>query len=266
MQAAYNTKVRRYALFNSTQRFSSRVDNYVKYRPGYPLAILDFLRTECGLTPDSVIADIGSGTGLLARLFLDSGNRVLGVEPNREMREAGERLLAHYPNFTSIAATAEETTLPDHCVDFVTAGQAFHWFDPVKAPIEFLRILRPRGCVGLIWNERLQNSAPFQIAYEQLLRTYGTDYAEVSHHALGLDDFRAFFHNDSFQTRSFSNVQVFDFEGLRGRLLSSSYAPEASHPNHEPMLRELRTIFDTHQVDGQITFEYNTEVHYARWP
>ncbi len=253
-------------MLDSTQRFSSRVDNYVKYRPGYPSAILDLLRAECGLTLESLIADIGSGTGLLARLFLDNGNRVWGVEPNQEMREAGERLLAHYPNFTSIAATAEATTLPDHSVDFVTAGQAFHWFDHVKAPLEFVRILKPRGCVALIWNERRIDATPFQIAYEQLLRAYGTDYAEVSHHAIGLDDFRAFFHNDSFQTRSFTNIQVFDFEGLQGRLLSSSYAPEAGHPNHEPMLRDLRTIFDTYQVDGKIAFEYGTEVHYAQWP
>ncbi len=252
-------------MLDSTQRFSSRVENYVKYRPSYPAAILDLLRAECGLTPDSVIADIGSGTGLLARLFLENGYRVFGVEPNLEMREAGERLLAHYPHFTSVAATAEETTLPDHSVDFVTAGQAFHWFDRARAPVEFVRILRPHGHVVLVWNERRITTVPFQIAYEQLLRTYGTDYAEVSQHSLGLDDFRRIFQNDSFQVRTFDNVQVFDFEGLQGRLLSASYAPEAGHPNHAPMLRELRAIFDAYQVDGKVTFEYGTEVYYARW-
>jgi SAM-dependent methyltransferase len=252
-------------MFDSTQRFSGCVDNYVKYRPGYPPALLDLLRRECGLTPEAAVADIGSGTGLLATLFLENGNRVFGVEPNQEMREAGEHLLARYPNFTSIAATAEDTTLPDHSIDFVTAGQAFHWFDKVRTPIEFRRILKPQGWIMLVWNERRINAAPFQIAYEQLLRTYGTDYLEVSHHQFGLADFCAWFQNDSFQIRTLENVQVFDFEGLKGRLLSSSYAPEVGHPNHEPMLRELKTIFDMHQVAGRVTFEYGTEVYYARF-
>ncbi len=247
-----------------TQRFSSRVENYVKYRPGYPGAILDLLRAECGFTPDSLVADIGSGTGLLTELFLKNGNRVFGVEPNKEMREAGERLLARYSSFTSVAAIAEETTLPDHSVDFITAGQAFHWFDRATTPIEFARILKPRGWIVLVWNERRIGAAPFQIAYEQLLNTYGTDYAEVSHHLVGLDDFRACFQNDSFQVRTFDNVQVFDFEGLKGRLLSSSYAPEAGHPNHDPMLHELKAIFDTYQVDGVVTFEYDTQVYYGQ--
>ncbi len=252
-------------MFNSTQRFSSRVDNYVKYRPGYPPALLDLLRAECGLTPEAAVADIGSGTGLLATLFLENGNRVWGVEPNKEMREAGEHLLARYPNFTSIAATAEDTTLPDHRFDFVTAGQAFHWFDKARTPTEFTRILKPLGWIVLVWNERRINAGPFQIAYERLLRTYGTDYLEVSHHQFGLDDLCAWFQNDSFQVRTLENVQVFDFEGLKGRLLSSSYAPEAGHPSHEPMLRELKAIFDMNQVAGRVTFEYGTEVYYARF-
>ena len=109
-----------------TQRFSSRVTNYVKYRPSYPATIIDVLATECGLTPDSITADVGSGTGLLAELFLQAGNRVLGIEPNRAMREAGEQLLRGDNRFVSIAATAEATTLPDHSVDFIAAGQSFH--------------------------------------------------------------------------------------------------------------------------------------------
>src|SRR5256885_671619 len=111
------------------QRFSNRVENYLRFRPHYPEETLDFLKADCGLIPESIIADIGSGTGFLARLFLANGNRVLGIEPNKEMREAGERSLKNYPVFTSIAATAEATTLPNQSVNFVTAGQAFHWFD-----------------------------------------------------------------------------------------------------------------------------------------
>jgi ubiquinone/menaquinone biosynthesis C-methylase UbiE len=128
-----------------TQRFSSRVENYVKYRPGYPPAILDLLRDKCGLTSASTVADIGSGTGILTGLLLKSGARVFGVEPNPDMRAAGERLLAGQANFTSLAGTAEATTLPAQSVGIITAGQAFHWFDREPTRREFQRILQPGG-------------------------------------------------------------------------------------------------------------------------
>src|SRR5581483_4013685 len=136
------------------QRFSSRVNDYVLYRPGYPAQILELLKTECGLTGDSEIADIASGTGIFTRMLLENGNRVFGVEPNDDMRKAGESFLASYRNFTSVAGTAEATTLADHSVDFVTAAQAAHWFHRERARKEFVRILRPGGWTVLIWNER----------------------------------------------------------------------------------------------------------------
>jgi len=247
-----------------TQRFSSRVADYVKYRPSYPAAILDLLAVECGLTADSIVADVGSGTGLLAELFLKAGNRVMGIEPNREMREAGEQLLRGYERFSSIDATAEATTLPDHSVDFITAGQAFHWFDRARVSTEFARILKPHGWIVLIWNERRIDSTPFLRAYEQLLRTYSTDYAEVDHKLIDQDVIHAAFPTLSFQLRTFDNEQRFDLEGVTGRLLSSSYAPEVGHPNHAPMLAELATIFEEHQQNGEIVFEYDTRVNYGQ--
>jgi SAM-dependent methyltransferase len=247
-----------------TQRFSTRVTNYVKYRPSYPAAIIDLLAAECGLTPDSIVADVGSGTGLLAELFLKAGNRVLGIEPNREMRETGERLLQDYDRFVSVAATAEATTLPDLSVDFITAGQSFHWFDRERAGAEFARILRPQGWLVLIWNERRVDSTPFLRAYEQLLHTYSPEYAQVDHRQVDRDIIQAAFPTTKFQTRSFDNQQRFDFEGVQGRLLSSSYAPEAGHPNHAPMLAELAAIFDAYQQDGEIVFEYDTRVTYGQ--
>src|SRR5512139_2960468 len=214
-----------------TQRFSSRVTNYVKYRPSYPAAIIGLLATECGLAPDSIVADVGSGTGLLAELFLQAGNRVMGIEPNRGMREAGEQLLRGYDRFVSIAATAEATTLPDHSVDFITAGQSFHWFDRERASAEFARLLKPQGWLVLIWNERRIDSTPFLRAYEQMLLTYSPEYAQVDDKQIDRDIIQAAFPTVYFQTRSFDNQQRFDFGGLKGRLLSSSYAPEAGHPN-----------------------------------
>ena len=210
------------------------------------------------------MADVGSGTGLLAELFLKAGNHVLGIEPNREMREAGEQLLRGYERFSSIDATAEATTLLDHSVDFITAGQAFHWFDRVRVSAEFARILRLQGWIVLIWNERRIDSTPFLRAYEQLLRTYSTDYAEVDHKLIDQDVIHAAFPTLSFQLRTFDNEQRFDLEGVTGRLLSSSYAPEVGHPNHAPMLAELATIFEEHQQNGEIVFEYDTRVNYGQ--
>ena len=247
---------------DATQRFSSRVDNYVRFRPGYPSEILDLLKNECSLTPGSVIVDIAFGTGIFTRLLLENGNRVLGVEPNAEMRHAGEQFLESYARFTSIAGTAEATTLPDHCADIITAAQAAHWFDPEKARREFARILRPRGWLVLVWNDRRMDSTEFQRQYEQLLRTYGTDYEEVRQRGMTLALEGIF--GRAFKTREFEYQQTFDYAGIEGRLLSSSYIPQKDHPQYDSMMRELRRIFDQHQVDGRVSFDYDTRIYYEQ--
>lgn len=246
------------------ERFSSRVENYVRYRPGYPTAVVECLTDACGLRRDSLVVDVGSGTGLLLELFLRNGNRVYGVEPNREMRAAGERLLKDYDNFVSVDGRAEATTLDDACADFVTAGQAFHWFDIEGARAEFRRILKPEGFVVLVWNERRVGGSPFSAAYEQLLKTYGTDYERVAHRYAGDDLVQPFFGAQEFSLKTFANRQVFDFEGLKGRMLSASYTPEPGHPDYQPMLDELRLIFDEHQSGGAVVIEYDTKVFYGR--
>src|ERR1700740_1016501 len=220
-----------------TLRFSARVENYIRYRPGYPPQVLETLRTECGLTPQSTVADIACGTGIFTHVLLDNGNRVYGVEPNREMREAAERLLADHRNFTSIAGTAEATTLPDRSVDFATAAQAAHWFDLGKARKEFARILEQKGWAVLIWNERSTDTTPFLRAYEDLLLAYGTDYEQVRHEHT-TDNIGEFFAPTPFERRVFDMRQDFDYAELEGRLLSSSYAPTQGHPNYVPMLKE----------------------------
>src|ERR1700758_3651641 len=166
---------------NATSRFSDRVETYIRYRPGYPPEVLHLLRNACGLAPEHRIADIASGTGIWTRVLLENGNRVFGVEPNAEMRQAGERLLAEFDRFTSVPGTAEVTTLPDRSVDVVTAAQAAHWFDRKRARREFVRLLKPGGWLVLLWNERLTDATAFLRAYEQLLLTFGTDYADVRH-------------------------------------------------------------------------------------
>ncbi len=247
-----------------TRRFSNRVEDYVEYRPGYPPEVIGELRRECGLIPSSIVADIGSGTGFLSRLFLDSGNLVFGVEPNREMREAGELLLAEYPNFTSVPATAEETTLPASGVDFVVAGQAFHWFEPEKARREFERILKPGGLAVIVWNVR-RASSPFLAAYDRLVEACGTDYEEVSQSRRGsADEIRAFFAPDEMNVATFENRQTFDLEGLRGRMLSSSYMPVEGVPGFTEMLGEMERIFHVYEKSGEVELLYETRMYYGR--
>lgn len=246
-------------------RFSSRVDHYIKYRPGYPASIVDTLHAECGLAPGATVADIGSGTGLLARLFLEYGCRVTGIEPNLEMRAAGERLLVGLPGYTSCDGSAESTGLGESSVDFVTAGQAFHWFDPQLARQEFMRILRPEGWVVLVWNERRLDSTPFLRDYEALLQVYATDYNQINHRNVEADSqIIPTFFGGEYRVKRFDNRQVFDYAGLEGRLLSSSYTPEESDPRFTPMLAELRRIFERHQQGGQVIFELDTRMHYGR--
>ncbi len=245
-----------------TARFSDRVENYVRYRPGYPPEVLDLLRAECGLQPSHIIADIASGTGVLTRLLLDNGNSVFAVEPNTEMREMGMHELESYDRLVSVAGTAEETTLRSASVDFVTAAQAAHWFDLPRARAEFVRILRREGWCVLIWNERCTASTPFLRGYEQLLLTYGTDYKEVRHERTTAM-IHEFFTPALCRERVFGLRQQLGHEGAAGRLLSSSYAPLEGHPSHAPMMHELRRIFHAHATDDKVEFEYKTRVYYG---
>jgi ubiquinone/menaquinone biosynthesis C-methylase UbiE len=246
-----------------TLRFSTRVGNYIRFRPGYPPAVLDLLRAECGLTPATPVADIASGTGIFTRMLLDNGNQVFAVEPNQEMRQAAERLLASYPKFVSVNAAAEATTLPDGSVELVTAAQAAHWFDHARARREFARILKLGGWTVLLWNERRTDATPFLRAYEQLLVRYGTDYQQVRHEHT-TDTIDGFFQPASCRKKVFAMTQEFDYVSLAGRLLSSSYTPLPGHPNHRPMLDELRRIFEAHASDGKVPMSYHTRVYYGQ--
>lgn len=246
---------------DAKQRFSSRVADYVRYRPGYPPELLPLLQNWCGLRPEHSIADIGSGTGLLSKVFLEFGNGVYGVEPNAEMRAAGEQFLSSHPKFTSVAGSAEDTTLQPDSVDFVAAGQAFHWFRQPAAREEFHRILKAQGRAIIVWNERLIDDTPFLRDYEALLLRFGTDYAKVNESYPRAEQMLEFFHPNEFTSHALPNFQESDYAGLAGRLRSSSYAPAPGHPQFESMIAELRRIFDQHHQNGVVHMEYRTRVY-----
>ena len=246
-----------------TERFSSRVGNYVRFRPSYPSQVVDVLRKECELTPDSLVADIASGTGIFTRLLLGNGNRVFGVEPNYKMRRAAEEYLSHYPKFVSVAGTAESTTLAGHSIDLITCAQAAHWFDREKALPEFQRILKPGSRLVLIWNDRRAKGTAFGEDYERLVVQYGTDYTEVQRFGRVVEG-NEFFNPFTCEKRVLPNHQDLDFEALEGRLLSSSYAPQPGDAACAPMLADLRRIFETHQQNGQVRIEYDTNIYFGK--
>lgn len=248
---------------DSTKRFSNRVANYVKYRPGYPAGVLELFRDEMGLTPASVVADVGSGTGISAKIFLENGNTVYGVEPNEAMRAAAEEYLGDFSKFISMNGTADATGLEDDSIDLVIAAQAYHWFEGAAARTEFDRILRPEGFIALMWNERQLGTNQFLIDYEAFLLKYAGDYEVVRHENTGDKELRDFFGGD-YHTRTFQNSQALDFEGLKGRAASSSYMPAEDNETFPAMVEELADLFAKHEENGRIKLLYDTNVHYIQ--
>lgn len=251
---------------DSTSRFSNRVDDYVSYRPRYPRQVVAFLHTALGIDPRATVADVGSGTGIFAQLLLEAGHTVFAIEPNAPMRRAAEELMGGFPGFISVAATAEQTTLDVASVDAITAAQAFHWFDVPAARAEFRRILRPGGWVTLLWNDRREEGNAFAVEYQALIDEYNIDLGRVDHRRLTRDEsvMREFFGGGNYGVERLDNTQSLDFEGLRGRLVSSSYIPASDAPRHDEMIAELQALFERHAVDGRVEIEYDTRIYYGR--
>jgi SAM-dependent methyltransferase len=247
---------------DSVNRFSNRVADYVKYRPDYPLEIVAFLAQECGLTKDSVIADVGCGPGISSKMFLENGNRVIGVEPNAAMRDAAREYLNAFDNFSIVDGRSDATTLPDASVDFVTAAQAFHWFEPEATRTEFKRILKPNGRIVLMWNERQLDANDFHREYEALLVKWSTDYNIVRHENIAEGELRSFFEED-YGSKTFKNNKLYDFDMLKGRMSSSSYVPSTDDPVYPQIAHELRQIFAKHAVADRIEVQYETSVYYS---
>lgn len=249
---------------DTVERFSNRVENYIKYRPTYPRQVLELFEAEMGLNPHTIMADIGSGPGISARMFLNNGNTVYCVEPNDAMRAAAEQLIKDFSGFRSVKGTAENTTLPDHSIDIVISAQAFHWFDPEKTRPEFQRILKPGGFAALMWNMRRLEGTPFLVEYEQFLIDNANDYGAVRHDNITDDEIAAFF-KQGYKKATFDNEQVFDFDGLRGRMFSASYMPAEGTERGRRVEKELRVLFDKHAENGKIRVSYDTNVFYSNF-
>jgi len=245
-----------------SQRFLGRADDYARGRPGYPAALFDRLVELADLDADSVVADLGSGTGISSAPLVERGIRVVGVEPNDDMRALAEATLGTDPRFSSRSGRAEATGLPDASVDLLLACQAFHWFDLEAVREEARRILRPTGRAALVWNARRAGGTGFAGDYENLLLEFGTDYREVGHRGVPEERLRRFFGGD-FDRLRFDNAQHLDRDGLRARLLSSSYVPAAGSPRHAEMLGALDELFRRHQADGAVTIDYDVDLFFG---
>jgi len=248
---------------DNTTRFSNRVDAYVKYRPSYPTEAIDCLYHEIGFDRSPVIADIGAGTGIFSKLLLDRGSSVMAVEPNKEMRESAELELGARAGYRAVPGSAEETGLADQSVDYIVCAQSFHWFERAAARKEFRRILKPGGKVVLIWNSRMTKGTPFREEYDWLLHQYGVDYEKLKHKNISPTDLASFYNPEPMREARFVNGQSFDFDGLCGRLTSSSYIPLPGDAAYEPMMEELRSIFDRNERDGRVPFDYETEIYWG---
>lgn len=247
---------------DSIDRFNNRVANYVKYRPQYPREIIGFLEAECGLTHETLIADVGCGTGISTALFLENCNKVYGVEPNAAMLSAAVEFLRDFPDFTPVDGTSTATTLEDNSVDMIVAAQAFHWFDPEPTRAEFRRIVKPGGYTVLIWNERQLDTTPFHIEYEAFLLKYARDYQRVRHENIAAEEIANFYQHE-YGTATFANSQTFEFDGLKGRMLSASYMPNEDHPIYDEMIAELQALFAKHAENGKIKVLYDTNLYYS---
>ena len=247
----------------TVERFSNRVENYVKYRPTYPPEVLQLFVDKMNLQTDSVVADIGAGTGISTKIFLENGNPVFAVEPNAAMREAAAEFLKDFPKLTLVNSTSEATTLETDSVDLVIAAQAFHWFKQAETRTEFARILKDKGYVALIWNERQLDSTEFLKDYENHLIEFGTDYEKIRHDNITTKTLQNFFQKD-FKEAVFQNKQTVDFDGLKGRMLSASYVPAPENPRFPAMLKNLETLFAEHAENGRIDILYDTKIFYGQ--
>jgi len=248
----------------STERFSTRVEAYREFRPRYPKEVVELLRRECGLTAQWVVADVAAGTGLLAEIFLENGNRVIAVEPNGPMRAACEELMAKYPRLECVDGTAEATGLADGVADLVTVGQAMHWFDLAPTRAEFARVLKPHGWCAVVYNHRRMGGDGFHDGYERLLVEYGGDYRAVQSKHMTDDKLAGFFAPGAMRCAVLPNFQDLTWEGLEGRVLSSSYMPQEGHPRYAVMMDAIADLFARYATDGVVRMEYQTAVGWGR--
>lgn len=246
------------AEYKPTERFTDVVEAYTKFRPGYPGEIVEILIKNYLIGKNCILADVGSGTGIFSKLFVETGFFVYGVEPNEMMRKQSENEFAYSDCFKAIDGTAEETSLDSESIDVIMAAQSFHWFETKKALKEFSRILKPDGHIVIVWNERNSKENSFMDKYEKLLIKYCSDYKETNHKRYTYETMKDLFEDKNIELYMINHFQDLNCEGLTGRVKSCSYCPKSDHKNFKPLMEGLTDLFSSNQSNGVVQFDYNT--------
>jgi len=248
----------------SMDKFTDKAEVYAKYRPSYPREYIEYLITEAGLNQDSIIADIGSGTGILSRQLIEKRFPVIGVEPNDDMRSLAEKSLKLDSRFISIKATAENTTIKDNSLDLVTVAQAFHWFDKEKFKLECQRILKQDAKVALVWNSR-DGSSDINKESAEVCQKYCPNFKGFSG---GIEEtpvvYQQFFKDGKYDFKNFSNDLQFDFNGFLGRYLSASYSPKKTDKEYNPFIAALSNLFEKYSKNGKVVIPNNTRSYLGK--
>lgn len=250
---------------DTTEIYTDRAKDYLKYRPGYPCELIEFIDKELELPSNAVIADIGSGTGIFSKLLLQNNKKVYAIEPNDRMRQMAESMLDRYVGFNSINATAEKTTLMNQSVDMIIVAQAFHWFDPVSAKQEFSRILKPLHYVSLVWNERCVKGNLFLEELEVVLEKFCPEYKTITAYNNTLESVvKSFFLPNPYLKKTFHTYQDLDFEAFKGRILSCSYAPVENDANHKSLIDALFNLYLSHAINEVVRIDYDTQAYFGK--
>lgn len=254
--------------YRPTERFSGLADIYAKFRPGYSEEALTFIVKHCSLKAGDKLADIGCGTGISTRAMAKMGLAVTGVEPNKDMLEAAKRESSSETVTVPIVylqAQAENTGLIDDTFNCILCAQAFHWFNPQQALLEFRRILKPGGWLALMWNER-DESDNFTACYGNLIRTVpGASSVELSRGTAGEPLLTSNLYQNA-SKNDFKNEQKIDLEGLLGRAFSASYVPRPDSAEGKALELSLKLLFQEHEQSGTVILRYETSIYSAQKP
>ncbi|MES9683018.1 class I SAM-dependent methyltransferase [Gottfriedia acidiceleris] len=241
------------------ENFSGKADRYSKFRPSYSNEYINYLLSENHLSKGSVIADIGSGTGILTKLLLEKKLTVFAIEPNDDMRGIAEKTLKEYDQYKSINATAENTSLKNNSVDLITVAQAFHWFDKEKFRLECKRILKENAKVSLVWDSK-DVLSPLMIELQEICKETCPKFKGFSGGIENTPDVtNQFFKNGIYETMVYRNDLEMDLEGFLGRNLSSSFSPLSGEKEFEPYRTALTNLFNKYGLNGKIVYPYITK-------
>lgn len=247
---------------SAAKGFAAGADAYERGRPTYATESIDRLVAELGIEPGKRVLDLAAGTGKLTRQIAPAGAEIVAVEPIDEMRA---RLVASMPGIEAIAGTAEDIPLPNHSVDAVVVGQAFHWFDGIRAVSEIRRVLKPGGAVGMIWQAR-DPSLPWVQRLDELI-----DRIDDGHPRFRTEAWREAFDLtalfDPIEAATYGYVQRGGVETIVDRVASISYVAALPEAVRAPYLDEVRQLLATDPATAGrdvIELPYTSHVFWTR--